>query len=115
MDSGGPEVAEGVFEGEERTGFEGFESEVKGDHSKGGFSQGRFERIRDGQIDEHVARCREALAAVEGPLYLTGERVVLSEFEDLAAVTAPVDATGDPEEALHDAVRDFWTTTCYGL
>ena len=105
----------GRFDGEERVGFEGFESDVKGDHSKGGFSQGRFERIRDGQIDEHLDRCREALSGVEGPLYLTGERVVLSEFGDLAAVSTPVDATGEPEEALDDAVRDFWTTTCYGL
>ncbi|MEF8841271.1 MAG: Vms1/Ankzf1 family peptidyl-tRNA hydrolase [Haloarculaceae archaeon] len=105
----------GRFEGEERVGFEGFESDVKGDHSKGGFSQGRFERIRDGQIDDHIERCREALGAVEGPLYLTGERVVLSELEDLATVTRPVDATGEPESALDDAVRDFWTTACYGL
>jgi peptide subunit release factor 1 (eRF1) len=105
----------GRFDGRERVGVEGFESDVKGDHSKGGFSQGRFERIRDGQIDEHLDRCREALSDVEGPLYLTGERVVLSEFEDLAAVSTPVDATGEPEEALDDAVRDFWTTTCYGL
>ena len=105
----------GRFEGEERVGFEGFESAVKDDHSKGGFSQGRFERIRDGQIDDHLARCREALGGVEGPLYLTGERTVLSELEDLAAVTRPVDATGDPESALDDAVRDFWTTACYGL
>ena len=105
----------GRFEGTERVGFEGFESEVKGDHSKGGFSQGRFERIRDGQIDEHVERCRETLSDVDGPLYLTGERVVLSEFEDLAAVTRPVDATGEPDAALEDAIHDFWTTTCYGL
>jgi peptide subunit release factor 1 (eRF1) len=105
----------GRFEDGERVGFEGFESDVKGDHSKGGFSQGRFERIRDGQIDDHLERCREALGSVEGPLFLTGERVVLSEFEDLAAVRTAVDATGEPEAALEDAVRDFWTTTCYGL
>jgi peptide subunit release factor 1 (eRF1) len=105
----------GRFDGEVRVDFEGFDSDVKGDHSKGGFSQGRFERIRDGQIDDHLERCRESLAAVEGPLYLTGERVVLSELEDLATVTRPVDATGEPESALDDAVRDFWTTTCYGL
>jgi len=105
----------GRFDGEERVGFEGFESEVKGDHSKGGFSQGRFERVREGQIDDHLDRCRGALEGVEGPLYLTGERVVLSELEDLATVTRPVDATGEPEDAIDDAVRDFWTTTCYGL
>ena len=105
----------GRFDGDKRVGFEGFESDVKGDHSKGGFSQGRFERIREGQIDEHLGRCREALEAVEEPLYLTGERAVLSELEALAAVTRPVDATGEPEAALDDAVRDFWTTPCYGL
>ena len=105
----------GRFDGEERVGFEGFESDVKGDHSKGGFSQGRFERIRDGQIDEHLDRCRETLESVEGPLYLTGERAVLSELDDVASLTRPVDATGEPDLALEDAVRDFWTTPCYGL
>jgi peptide subunit release factor 1 (eRF1) len=105
----------GRFDGPERVGFEGFESDVKGDHSKGGFSQGRFERIRDGQIDDHLDRCREVLESVEGPLYLTGERAVLSELDDVARITKPVDATGDPEPALDDAVRDLWTTTCYGL
>jgi peptide subunit release factor 1 (eRF1) len=105
----------GRFHDGERIEFEGFESDVKADHSKGGFSQGRFERIRDGQIDDHLDRCREALEDVEGPLYLTGERAVLSELEDAATVTKPVDATGEPEAALDDAVRDFWTTPCYGL
>jgi len=105
----------GRFEGDERVGFEQFESRVKGDHSKGGFSQRRFERIREGQIDEHLEKCRETFEGVEGPLYLTGERVVLSELDDVATVTRPVDATGEPEDALGDAVRDFWTTTCYGL
>jgi peptide subunit release factor 1 (eRF1) len=105
----------GRFEGEQRVDFEGFESDVKGDHSKGGFSQARFERIREGQIDDHLDRCREALAGVDGPLYLVGERVLLTELADLAAATRPVDATGEPEAALDDAVRDFWTTTCYGL
>jgi len=105
----------GRFEGDERVGFETFESRVKGDHSKGGFSQRRFERIREGQIDEHLGKCREALVGVEEPLYLTGERAVLSELGDLAAVTRAVDATGDPDDALADAVRDFWSSTCYGL
>ena len=105
----------GVYEDGERVSFEGFSSDVMGDHSKGGFSQARFERIRDGQIDDHLEDCREALEAVDAPLYLTGERVILTEFADLAAVTRPVDATGKPEPALEDAVHEFWTTRLYGL
>jgi len=35
----------GTYEGEERVDFEGFDSDVMGDHSKGGFSQARFERM----------------------------------------------------------------------
>jgi peptide subunit release factor 1 (eRF1) len=105
----------GGYEDGGRVSFEGFTSDVKGDHSKGGFSQARFERIRDGQIDEHLDRCRKALETVDVPLYLTGERVVLSEFEDLATVTRPVDATGDPRPALEDAVHEFWTTRLRGL
>jgi peptide subunit release factor 1 (eRF1) len=107
--------AMGVYEDGERVSFEGFTSDVMGEHSKGGFSQARFERIRDGQIDDHLEKCRDALASVDAPLYLTGERVVLTEFADLAAVSRPVDATGKPEPALDDAVREFWTARLAGL
>ncbi|MDS0473913.1 Vms1/Ankzf1 family peptidyl-tRNA hydrolase [Natrinema sp. 1APR25-10V2] len=111
----------GVYEDDERVDYRGFESDVKGSHSKGGFSQARFERIRDGQIDDHLERCREALAAyergadrAETPLYLVGQRGVvdaLGEESALApAATAAVDATGDPKPALENAVRSFWTT-----
>jgi len=55
----------GVYEDDERVDYRGFESDVKGSHSKGGFSQARFERIRDGQIDDHLERCRDALSAYE--------------------------------------------------
>jgi len=36
--------------------------DVKEAHSKGGFSQGRFERRREGQIDEHLKKATAALA-----------------------------------------------------
>lgn len=102
--------AMGTYDGRERTAFHGFTSDLKEQHSKGGFSQGRFERLRDAQIDDHVERCRAALAESEAePLYLVGERAVLTDLADLAAATAPVDATGKPESALASAFRDFWT------
>jgi hypothetical protein len=102
--------AMGVYDGGERTAFRGFDSDLQRNHSKGGFSQARFERLRDERIDTHLDRCRAALE--ERPtdrLYLVGERSVLGELADLADVTAAVGATGDPEPALADAAREFWT------
>jgi len=102
--------AMGEYDGTDRTAFYGFDSELKSQHSKGGFSQSRFERIRDEQIETHVDRCLEALEEREtDPLYVVGERTVLDQFVDVAAQTATVDATGEPEAALDDAVHDFWT------
>ncbi|KDE58243.1 hypothetical protein EL22_06220 [Halostagnicola sp. A56] len=105
----------GVYEDGERIDYKGFESDVKGSHSKGGFSQARFERIRDDQIDDHLERCHRTLAEFDtNPLYLVGQRGVLEtlaeegEFEPRAS--AAVDATGDPKPALEDAHRSFWTT-----
>ncbi|MFC4550897.1 MULTISPECIES: Vms1/Ankzf1 family peptidyl-tRNA hydrolase [Halorussus] len=106
----------GVYEGDERVDFRGFESDVKGDHSKGGFSQGRFERRRDAQIDEHLEKCEDAIAAVDADrVYVVGEKTLLREFSDAADATAPVDATGKPREALADASRQFWTTRLYQI
>lgn len=106
----------GEYDGRERTAFTGFESDVKGNHSKGGFSQGRFERRRNAQIDEHVER---ALAEIEARdvdrVIVVGERTVLGEFADVATETATVDSTGDPEAALDDAFREFFTTTLYRI
>jgi len=92
----------------ERVHFEGFESDVKGKHSKGGFSQSRFERRRDSQIDEHLQRCRRALDGVDAErVFVVGEGTLLDEFD--ADATAAVDATGKPEPALEDAHDTFWT------
>jgi peptide subunit release factor 1 (eRF1) len=105
--------AYGAYEGADRVGFEGLTADVKSDHSKGGFSQARFERRRDAQIAEHLERC-EAVIEERAPdrLYLLGERTALDAL-DLDVETADevaVDATGDPEPALEEAFREFWTT-----
>jgi peptide subunit release factor 1 (eRF1) len=108
--------AMGTYDGRERTAFQGFDSELQNNHSKGGFSQARFERLRDEQIDDHVERCQVALEDREtGPCYVVGERTVLDAFEGIADVTATVDATGDPEAALDDAFHSFWTVTVRAL
>ncbi|MFW6384104.1 MAG: Vms1/Ankzf1 family peptidyl-tRNA hydrolase [Halodesulfurarchaeum sp.] len=107
--------AMGTYEAGERVAFEGFESQVKGDHSKGGFSQARFERRRDEQIESHLDRVNDALADAADPLYLVGESTVLSRVDAGATVTRPVDATGRPREALSDAHDRFWRTRLFGL
>ena len=101
--------AMGTYEGDQRTAFHGFDSALKSQHSKGGFSQARFERLRDEQIDDHLGRCREALEERQTDrLFVVGERSVLGEFMDIADATASVDATGEPERALRSAWEDFW-------
>lgn len=104
----------GVYEGGERRSLTGFTTDVNADHSKGGFSQGRFERIRDGQIRDHVSRCREAIAESDTDrCYVVGESTLLGEFD--ADATASVDATGDPETAIGSAFRDFWSVPLFAL
>lgn len=106
--------AVGVYEDDERVSFGGFESNVKSDHSKGGFSQSRFERIRDEQIESHVEKCRTTLDEVEADrMYVVGDQRLIGEFD--ADATAAVDATGKPESALEDAFADFWSVRLYGL
>jgi len=101
----------GEFRGAEQREAEGFQSDVKSDHSKGGFSQSRFERRRDAQIEAHLAACRDAIEACDTEqIYVVGEQSVLGAVEELADVTATVDATGSPDDALEDAVNEFWTT-----
>jgi peptide subunit release factor 1 (eRF1) len=106
----------GTYEDDERVDYRGFESDVKGNHSKGGFSQARFERIRDDQIDDHLERCRDALADADADrLFVVGQRGVVDALVEEGglepAATAAVDATGNPKSALEDAYRSFWTTT----
>ncbi|QCC47029.1 Vms1/Ankzf1 family peptidyl-tRNA hydrolase [Halobellus limi] len=104
----------GVYDGESVALVDEVESDVMGSHSKGGFSQARFERRRDQQVDEHLDRAREAIEAHVGSgadrdLIVLGEGTVLGRFTDLADRTATVDATGEPAAALESAVREFWT------
>ncbi|WP_121820457.1 Vms1/Ankzf1 family peptidyl-tRNA hydrolase [Halostella salina] len=106
----------GEYDGRERVATTAFESDVKGNHSKGGFSQARFERRRDEQVADHVERAEAALADRDADrLVLVGESTVLDDVDAEATATAAVDATGDPEDALEEAFYDFWTTTLYRI
>jgi peptide subunit release factor 1 (eRF1) len=106
----------GVYDGSELRSAETFETDVMNKHSKGGFSQARFERRRDQQVDDHLDKAERVIADHDvDSLVVVGERTVLSRFRELADRTATVDASGDPDEALKDAFREFWTTRLYRL
>ncbi|HMB49604.1 MAG TPA: Vms1/Ankzf1 family peptidyl-tRNA hydrolase [Natronoarchaeum rubrum] len=106
----------GEYDGRELRSVSGFRSGVKSDHSKGGFSQGRFERLRDEQIDEHLGKCRKRIAEREADrLYLLGDAAAIDRLDVDAAATDAVGATGDPEDALADAVREFFSVRLYRL
>ncbi|MFB6074695.1 MAG: Vms1/Ankzf1 family peptidyl-tRNA hydrolase [Haloarculaceae archaeon] len=104
----------GEYRDGKRVAFHGFDADLKEQHSKGGFSQARFERLRDEQIDSHLERCRAALGECSTDrLFVVGEEQLLGEFD--ADATGAVDATGDPEDALAAAVREFWTVRLRAL
>jgi hypothetical protein len=113
-------LAAGIYENEELVAFKGMQPRVGRRHSRGGFSQGRFERIREEQIADHLKRCRETLKEFLGediPVYLVGQKETIEALKDTLrpVATRTVDATGAPREALEDAFRSFWTTKLRAL
>jgi peptide subunit release factor 1 (eRF1) len=103
--------AVGVYDGGDLTDVETVETDVQATHSKGGFSQSRFERRRDEQIATHLDDCRAVLDRRDPDrLVLLGERTVLDEMDRDAVAVEAVDASGDPDEALADATHSFFTT-----
>lgn len=109
--------AHGRFDGESLSYIDGFESDVMGRHSKGGFSQARFERRREEQIEQHL---KESTSRLEGAtsndhLILAGSQEALDRLEVSAHARVAVDASGPPSEALEEAFEEVWTTTLYRL
>jgi len=103
--------AVGVSDDGDLTDVETVETDVQATHSKGGFSQSRFERRRDEQIAAHLDDARSVLDRRDPDrLVLLGERTVLDDLDREAVSVQTVDASGDPEEALADATRSFFTT-----
>lgn len=91
-------------------------SNVKNKHSKGGFSQSRFEESRRKQIEEHVKKCKDVLEEVsddESTVILVGSEQTVSRFEEEADYTGTSDAKGTPKSALKKAFNDFWSVTVF--
>jgi len=60
---------------------ESIKSRVDREHSKGGFSQGRFERKRDKQIESHVKQVKDVLEGFdEDNLYILGDEKLCEDL-----------------------------------
>lgn len=70
------EEASGKFEKIERV-----KTRVDRQQKKGGFSQGRFERKRDEQINGHVKKINEALEGLEKDVYVLGDRRLCEDID----------------------------------
>lgn len=106
----------GTFDGSALSYVDGFESDVMGRHSKGGYSQARFERRREEQISNHLDRAEDRLRGLETDrLVLAGSQEALDRLELPARARITVDASGPPKEALSAAFDEVWTTTMHRL
>lgn len=108
--------AVGLYDGWTCDKVETVESNVKGNHSKGGFSQSRFEESRRKQINEHIEKCSTVLDEMSSDnsnTILVGSSQVVGNFEDEVNYTGTSDARGDPKSALKKAFRDFWSINIY--
>ncbi|MCQ6962130.1 Vms1/Ankzf1 family peptidyl-tRNA hydrolase [Methanolobus chelungpuianus] len=64
--------------------YELVRSNVKSKHSKGGFSQRRFERLRDEEVVHHAEKARAALIKLLGSLQVAPDYFLLGGDEQLA-------------------------------
>jgi len=69
-------------------------ADIKAEHTKGGYSQKRFERIRDQQLQEHIRSVVPELGTFDDAAYatalLTGPEELRNRFEDRADIDAVV-------------------------
>jgi hypothetical protein len=109
-----------------REGFESEElvqSQVMGKHSKGGWSQKRFERLREEDIKSHVDLVQEKLAALMGKYKTLLKYAVLSGEESLIRQILPGISLPVVERRLeqHDGrktkalLEDVYGFTCYRI
>lgn len=99
----------GLYDGWERKELRTIESNVNNNHSKGGFSQSRFENRRDEQINEHIDDVRDLIGEFDTETkIIVGEEQIIKQIEDSVNYTDTSGATGSPEDALSQAFNEFW-------
>jgi len=119
------EYAGGLYSdsGDERVGYTSLSSEVKSKHSKGGYSQGRFERARDEEVKKHVRESAgefDAMLTEQGVdhVFVAGDSRVASDFADEISVRVPVskrttNATGSGESFLRQGYETVESARLY--
>lgn len=106
-----------IYDGDEQRDFRGFSNRVDKSHSKGGFSQSRFEQQREEQISEHLSEVRaelDTLADID-QLILVGDEAIMKQLSDRADITDTTSASGEPKKALKQAYNEFWTVRAHQL
>ena len=109
-----------------REGFEAeelVESQVMGKHSKGGWSQKRFERLREEDIKSHVDLVSEKLAELMGKYKTLLKYAVLSGEESLIRQIAPAIDLPVVERRLErheerktkELLEEVYGFTCYRI
>ena len=109
-----------------REGFEAeeqVESQVMGKHSKGGWSQKRFERLREEDIKSHVDLVSEKLAELMGKYKTLLKYAVLSGEESLLRQIAPAIDLPVVERRLErheerktkELLEEVYGFTCYRI
>jgi len=106
------EYAGGVYtdEGKKQVGFSSNSTDLKSKHSKGGFSQGRFERARDEEVKRHVRDSVEEFESMVTEheldrVFVAGESRIADNFAEELSLRVPVstcstDARGEGEKLL---------------
>ncbi|RLG29228.1 hypothetical protein DRN97_12230 [Methanosarcinales archaeon] len=91
-------------------------SSVKSKHTKGGWSQRRFERLREEEIKHHTGKMRELIETIlerkPAQIIVSGDKRILKElFDDQSVIYRKFDAIQGyvPEKIL----REILTTTIY--
>ncbi len=119
------EYAGGVYSDGERVEYTSLSTEVKSKHSKGGYSQGRFERARDEEVKKHVREATEEFGAMLAEhdvdhVFVAGESRVVTRFTGEMSVRAPIstrstDATGSGESFLRQGYETVEGARLYVL
>lgn len=117
------ESAVGMLEGNEFSNFNIVKTGVGNKHSKGGFSQGRFERGRDEQIQKHL---KEVVNSIEESmthpdyLILDGNERMVSELKDQLSIETSIiqkslDIGSVNENNKDEYVEKIWGARIYIL
>jgi len=106
-----------IYDNDIQQSFESFKSRIDKSHSKGGFSQSRFEQHREEQIKEHITKAEEELRKLDDdlPIILVGDEKLVKKLSEYAEYTDTVSASGIPDDALSKAYSEFWSIKKYNF